>query len=158
MAVLSIAPAPEIMAVAGFAGTIPNPGMDASIMVWLSGGVEIGAVKDRSVRGGLLRASFQLTPEEVSEEVLDGMEAKFGVERDLQLALRANIGQLEEDIRIAHGGKEQVVPSAELTSSPWTHKRCVWSLNSRPAPPTGMRSARFCRRRAGLSICQKGVD
>ena len=121
-------------------------------------GFEIGAVKDCSVRGGLLRASFQLTPEEVSEEVLDGMEAKFGVERDLQLALRANIGQLEEDIRIAHGGKEQVVPSAELTSSPWTHKRCVWSLNSRPAPPTGMRSARFCRRRAGLSICQKGVD
>jgi len=54
------------------------------------------------------------TPQQVSDEVLDSMETTFGLERDLQLALRANLRQLEDGLTIADGGKEMVVPSGRI--------------------------------------------
>ncbi len=47
---------------------------------------------------------------EVSE-VEEAFEMTFGIERDLQRALRGNIEQLEVGLKIIHGGKEQVVDS-----------------------------------------------
>ncbi|MBY6047306.1 endonuclease NucS domain-containing protein [Vannielia litorea] len=49
--------------------------------------------------------------DEVSEEVLEAAEARFGLEADLQTALRANISQLEKGMTIADGGSEQRVSS-----------------------------------------------
>jgi hypothetical protein len=44
-------------------------------------------------------------------EVEEAIEMTFGMERDLQRALRGNIEQLEDGLRIVDGGKEQVVDS-----------------------------------------------
>jgi len=41
-------------------------------------------------------------------ETADAKEAKFSLERDLQVALRANIEQLESGLTINDGGKEKV--------------------------------------------------
>jgi Endonuclease NucS len=49
-----------------------------------------------------------------SPEVLDSIETTFGLERDLQLALRSNIGQLQDGLKIDDGGKEKIVPSGRI--------------------------------------------
>ena len=46
-----------------------------------------------------------------SEEVIAAVETTFGLERDLQGALRSNIEQLEAGLSITDGGKEQKVAS-----------------------------------------------
>lgn len=46
-----------------------------------------------------------------SGEVIDAVETTFGLERDLQTALRHNIEQLETGLKITDGGKEQKVAS-----------------------------------------------
>lgn len=46
--------------------------------------------------------------------IQDSMETTFGLERDLQLALRNNIAQLEAGLKITDGGKERVVPSGRI--------------------------------------------
>jgi RecB family endonuclease NucS len=55
----------------------------------------------------------QETAEE-AEEVETALEATFGLERDLQKALRANLQQLEEGLAVADGGKERIVPSGRI--------------------------------------------
>jgi RecB family endonuclease NucS len=47
-------------------------------------------------------------------EVIQALETTFGLERDLQHALRANIGQLEAGLTITDGGKEQTVASGRI--------------------------------------------
>src|SRR5947209_7987522 len=49
-----------------------------------------------------------------SEEATEAMEATFGLERDLQEALRKNIDQLKERLTIADGGKEHSVASGRI--------------------------------------------
>jgi len=46
--------------------------------------------------------------------VEDAIEGKFGLERDLQEALRANIGQLEAEMKVIDGGKEKTVASGRI--------------------------------------------
>jgi RecB family endonuclease NucS len=46
-----------------------------------------------------------------SEEALDAIETKFGLEKDLQKELRKRIADLEPELAIADGGKERSVPS-----------------------------------------------
>ncbi len=48
------------------------------------------------------------------EDVQTAIEATFGLERDLQDALRANIDQLENGLSIADEGKERNVPSGRI--------------------------------------------
>ena len=38
----------------------------------------------------------------------------IGLERDLQNALRANISQLQEGLKVTDGGKERAVPSGRI--------------------------------------------
>ena len=47
-------------------------------------------------------------------DVQDSMETTFGLERDLQSALRANISQLEKELKITDSGKERGVPSGKI--------------------------------------------
>ena len=48
-----------------------------------------------------------------------------GLERDLQLALRANIEQLEKTLTIADGGKEQIVDSGRIDITAVDPKGCT---------------------------------
>ncbi|MBM3129401.1 MAG: DUF91 domain-containing protein [Chloroflexi bacterium] len=52
--------------------------------------------------------------EDVEEEVIEAEEITFGLERDLQVALRANIEQLESGLRIIDGGKERVTEEGRI--------------------------------------------
>jgi hypothetical protein len=47
-------------------------------------------------------------------EVADAVDTAFGLERDLQLALRQNIEQLDSGLTIIDDGKEQTVPSGRI--------------------------------------------
>ena len=51
---------------------------------------------------------------ESDEVVGDAIEVTFGLERDLQKALRDHIEQLEPDLTIIDGGKEQSVPVGRI--------------------------------------------
>jgi hypothetical protein len=53
----------------------------------------------------------ELTDPDVDDLVDEAIETTFGLERDLQNALRANIDQLESGLTIIDGGKEQKVAS-----------------------------------------------
>jgi hypothetical protein len=46
-------------------------------------------------------------PLETEAEIADAVDAAFGLERDLQLALRRNIEQLEPSLTIIDGDREQ---------------------------------------------------
>lgn len=59
------------------------------------------------------------------EEVADAMTTTFGLERDLQLALRSNIGQLEKELKIVDGGKEQTVDSGHIDITAQDHSGVV---------------------------------
>lgn len=47
-------------------------------------------------------------------EVANAVDAAFGLERDLQMALRQNIAQLEPGLTIIDDDKEQTVPSGRI--------------------------------------------
>src|SRR2546427_11690861 len=51
---------------------------------------------------------------ENSEEVEEAVEITFGLERDLQSALRNNIAKLETNLKIIDGGKERVTDAGRL--------------------------------------------
>ncbi len=51
---------------------------------------------------------------EETEEIADALETTFGLERDLQRALRLNIEQLESGLKILDGGNERSVPSGRI--------------------------------------------
>lgn len=68
-------------------------------------------------RRGLVTISYSAaaaTPAEIAAEVEDSIETTFGLERDLQNALRKNISQLQDGLRIVDGGKERSVPSGRI--------------------------------------------
>ncbi len=48
------------------------------------------------------------------KEIIEAEEITFGLERDLQAALRANIEQLEPGLKIIDGGKERVTEAGEI--------------------------------------------
>jgi endonuclease len=58
----------------------------------------------------------------VEPEVIEAAATTFGVERDLQDALRASIEQLEKGLKITDGGKEQHVPSGYIDITARDHK------------------------------------
>ena len=54
------------------------------------------------------------TPAEEVAEVQDSIETTFALERDLQNALRTNISQLQDGLKIIDDGKERSVPSGRI--------------------------------------------
>jgi RecB family endonuclease NucS len=48
------------------------------------------------------------------EQIAEAIDATFGLERDLQLALRKHIDQLEPGLKIIDDGKEQTVESGRI--------------------------------------------
>jgi len=49
-----------------------------------------------------------------AEEVIEAMETTFGLERDLQIALRSNIEQLEQGLKITDEGKELTTEAGRI--------------------------------------------
>jgi len=49
-----------------------------------------------------------------ADEVIEAMETTFGLERDLQKALRSNIEQLEQGLKIIDEGKEQTTEAGRI--------------------------------------------
>ncbi|MFP4142862.1 MAG: endonuclease NucS domain-containing protein [Thermoplasmata archaeon] len=49
-----------------------------------------------------------------TEEMIDALETTFGLERDLQKALRHNIDQLEEGLKIIDDGKEMTTEAGRI--------------------------------------------
>jgi RecB family endonuclease NucS len=49
-----------------------------------------------------------------AEEVIEAMETTFGLERDLQIALRSNIEQLEQGLNIIDEGKELTTEAGRI--------------------------------------------
>ena len=49
-----------------------------------------------------------------ADEVIDAMETTFGLECDLQIALRSNIQQLEQGLKIIDEGKEQTTEAGRI--------------------------------------------
>jgi len=57
------------------------------------------------------KAAMTKQSDSQSTELVEALETTFGLERDLQKALRNNIEQLERGLKIIDGGKEQKVES-----------------------------------------------
>jgi len=57
---------------------------------------------------------FVLTDAGSTEEATNAIKTTFGLECDLQQALRANLGQLEPGLKIVDGDKERVVESGRI--------------------------------------------
>ncbi len=55
------------------------------------------------------KAALARARSQESEEATEALEAKFGLERDLQGAIRHNIEQLERGLKITDAGKERKV-------------------------------------------------
>jgi len=69
-----------------------------------------------SVAGVRSRMTREKNEASAEDEALvdDAIEGKFGLESDLQEALRANIGQLEGEMKVVDGGKEKTVASGRI--------------------------------------------
>jgi transposase-like protein len=68
----------------------------------------------RAIKANLTRGNYDPLGTPETDEVIDALEATFGLERDLQLALRSNIQQLEPGLEIVDGGKEFTTDAGRL--------------------------------------------
>ncbi|MBS3965787.1 MAG: DUF91 domain-containing protein [Truepera sp.] len=80
------------------------------------GGVSPGTVS--AMRSHLTMGSYDqqaaAMASDALEQVIEAEEVTFGLERDLQAALRANIEQLEPDLVILDGGKERTTEAGRV--------------------------------------------
>lgn len=71
----------------------------------------VSAVKAHITMGSYPGAG---TSEVETEELIEASEATFGLERDLQLALRSNIEQLEPGLAVIDDGKERTTDAGRV--------------------------------------------
>jgi len=78
--------------------------------------------------------------DEVESLVTEAKTITFGLERDLQAALRANIEQLEHGLRITDGGKERTVEAGriDITAEDQEGKPVVIELKAGAAKPESL--------------------
>jgi transcriptional regulator with XRE-family HTH domain len=72
-------------------------------------GISPGSV--RSYRANFTMGRYDDLP---SEQVIEALDTTFGLERDLQLALRSNIQQLEQGLTIIDDGREQSTEAGRI--------------------------------------------
>ncbi len=77
-------------------------------------GVTPGAVA--AVKAHVTMGSYgeSLESPDAETEVASAVDMAFGLERDLQMALRSNLDQLETGLIVIDGGKEQTVSSGRI--------------------------------------------
>jgi Endonuclease NucS C-terminal domain len=76
--------------------------------------VLLGDLLRRGQRYSDLGSARNIQQSSEIEEVEKAIETTFGLERDLQAALRSNMEQLEPGLRITDGGKERSVESGRI--------------------------------------------
>lgn len=88
------------------------------VLLSLATGIARSDFHSVQARKALKSLGFELKKvvedEEDAEQEEEAIETTFGLERDLQTALRSNIEQLEKGLKIADGGKETVVESGRI--------------------------------------------
>jgi len=94
-------------------------------------GVSPGTVA--SVKAHMTMGAYGEGPE--IEQIAEAIDATFGLERDLQLALRKYLDQLEPGLKIADDGKEQTVESGriDITAEDSSGTTVVIELKAGPA-------------------------
>jgi hypothetical protein len=99
--------------------------------------LSVGAIKAHLTRGsyGVPAASYAET-----DELIEAAETTFGLERDLQQALRASIDQLEGGLRIIDGGKERFTDAGriDILAQDEAGKIVVIELKAGAAPPEAL--------------------
>ena len=92
-----------------------SPEQQAQIIALLEQGLSSPEIAHKVGVGTMVVAGYKASLSRVgkreSEEVVEAVETTFRLERDLQDALRRNIEQLENGLKIADGGQEQRVTS-----------------------------------------------
>lgn len=91
----------------------------------------IKLIKDRELSTIEIAEKFRITPESVraikahvtmgtydnettTDEIIEAVETTFGLEKDMQMALRANISQLEKGLVIMDDNKEMVTEAGRI--------------------------------------------
>lgn len=92
---------------------------------------------DTTFADALLEDNFEATESKHEEEIEEAAEITFGLERDLQSALRANISQLESGLEITDGGKERKTDAGwlDITAKDLKGNVVVIELKAGPASP-----------------------
>ncbi len=72
-------------------------------------GVSPGTVS--AIKAHLTMRTYELSE---AEEVIEAMETTFGLERDLQIALRSNIEQFEQGLKIIDEGRELTTEAGRI--------------------------------------------
>jgi RecB family endonuclease NucS len=80
------------------------------------------------------------TSKEEADELLEATEATFGLERDLQEALRKNIEQLEAGLSTTDGGKEMTIEAGrtDIVGEDAEGTTTVIELKAGTAPPKAL--------------------
>jgi Endonuclease NucS C-terminal domain len=75
-----------------------------------------------------------------TDELIEAAEATFGLERDLQLALRSNIQQLESGLQIIDDGKERITDAGriDITARDTNNLTVVIELKAGTAAPEAL--------------------
>jgi hypothetical protein len=79
------------------------------------GTMQVAGVKAAETRGAYSVGENGVAPEDI--EVATAVDTAFGLERDMQRALRDNIEQLEQGLTIDDGGRERTVASGRIDIS-----------------------------------------
>jgi hypothetical protein len=87
---------------------------------------------------------------EEAEQIDEATELKFGLERDLENALRKNIGALEAGLRIVDGGKQRTVDGfrLDITAEDAAGRLVVLELKAGTANREAVSAPSLCRRAA----------
>jgi RecB family endonuclease NucS len=70
-----------------------------------------------AIKAHITMGTYSAPSDEETEELIDASETAFGLEKDLQMALRSNIEQLEPGLRIDDGGKEKTTEAGRIDIS-----------------------------------------
>jgi transposase-like protein len=97
----------------------------------------VSAIKAHFTRGSY---GTPVATDAETDELIEAAETTFGLERDLQKALRANIDQLERGLRIVDGGKERSTDAGriDITAQDEAGRMVVIELKAGVAPPEAL--------------------
>jgi len=101
-------------------------------------GVSPGTVS--AMKAHLTMGHYPLASEPDTDELIEAVEVTFGLERDLQMALRSNIQQLEAGLEITDDGKERTTEAGrvDITAKDGNGATLVIELKAGTAAPEAL--------------------
>lgn len=94
-----------------------------------------------AIKAHMTMGSYEMTSsKEEVDELIEASEATFGLERDLQDALRKNIEQLESGLQIVDGGEEMTTEAGrtDIVAEDVEGTTTVIELKAGTAPPKAL--------------------